>query len=325
MTAKKSQFAYNSLINRSTVFLVCSIGAILILLLGCEKKLELNLGESGGKPVLFTILQPDSGLSVSLTKSVSILSVADYEFATDAVIEIYRNGKYHKRMLYPSETIHTRRADIRFNSGDTIRFDLFEGNTLISQPQTTLPATVPIEEIDTVRVLRKRADGVFQPMMRTRFFFSDPKNQANYYQIQLFYHYAELTDTNETIHHTDTIQFIKDDRVFYDPNQGSSSFEAIDFEGLFTDSAIDGQRYGLTIYLPISYFNVSPHILSPYFHVRLYHVNDTYYHFMRASLLTEAARGLPIYNQVKIPSNIPNGYGILSAIASSSKFLEIKQ
>lgn len=280
-------------------------------LTGCEKELDLNLGEAGGKPVLYTFIQPDSSVAVGLSKSVSILSVREYELFTDASIEFRLNGSYLSRVAFPNGKLTGSFPSIKFMPGDTVSVDAYLGDDKLTGATTVVPTVVPIEKVDTVRVLRKQTDGRYLFVMKTTVRFTDMPNKADFYQLQLFHHTTSQSGASVT----DNIDYLKEDRVFYDPEVGVSSFESIDFQGLFPDEVINGTSYGLVIYLPVAYFQKNDANVQNRLVYRLYHVDELYYGFLRARIIALSNQDLPVFNDVKMPSNVLNGYGVVTSLS----------
>jgi hypothetical protein len=286
---------------------------------GCEKELDYDLGNAGNLPVLYSFFQPDSPMDVSLSKSVSILSAKPFELYGNAMLELSKNGKYLARVDYPQDKLSALFPAYTFSVGDTVSIDVMVDGNKVAGASAYIPAVIPIEKVDTVRVLRKQPDGRFVPMMKTIVRFTDPLAQANYYQLQLFHKYVG----SDGVSVIDTIDYIKDDRVFYSPEIGASSFGSIDFQGLFTDTNIDGKDYGLVVYLPISYFTKSPEQMEPQFLYRLFHVDALYFDFLRARIIELSNQNSPLFNNVKLPTNVVNGFGVVAALSPSNYSLPI--
>jgi hypothetical protein len=287
---------------------------------GCEKDLDYDLGNAGDVPVLYSFFQPDSPMNVSLSKSVSILSVKPFELYGNARLEFNKNGKYVARVDYPNDKLSAFFPAYTFSVGDTVSIDVMVDGNKVAGASAVIPAVVPIEKVDTVRVLRKQPDGRFVPMMKTTVRFADPVAQANYYQLQLFYKYVGT----DGVPVTDTIDYVKDDRVFYSPEIGASSLGSIDFQGLFTGTNIDGQAYALVVYLPISYFTASTEPLDRQFLYRLFHVDALYFDFLRARIIELSNQNSPLFNNVKMPSNVVNGFGVVAALSPSNYSLVLQ-
>lgn len=302
----------------------CLCLAVALILGACEKNLDIDLGENSGRPVLYAFFQPDSALAIGLSKSVSILSSSDYEYFQDAAVSVYRNGQFSNRLSYPNDRLNAAWEQVKFGHGDTIRLEISALGVDKVTAESVIPLDVPIEKIDTLRVYRKQANGAYAAMMKTQVVFADKGGQSDFYQLQMFRVTDTLNAANEIVSVFDTLDFVKDDLVFYDPDQGVSSFESIDFQGLFNDTKIDGKRYALTVYLDVKLFGHVKPVVGSRLVCRLYHIDAVYYDFMRAMIISRSYDGLPVYNQVKIPSNVENGYGIVAGLSCSEIVLEAK-
>jgi hypothetical protein len=296
---------------------------VAMLFSACAKDLDIDLGNEGGKPVVYAFIQPDSAFSISLTQSVSILSGVNYQYFNNASIRVFKNGALNSVLNYPANSIHAQWPQLTFSNADTVRIEVWGGGEKITQTSTVVVPPVKIESVDTVRVLRKGADGVYIFMMRMSMVFSDPPSQKNFYQLALFNHkrFVSVGGLDSLV--TDTVVFNKDDKLFYNAEQGSSGLEQIDFQGLFNDDAINGVQYKLYFYLPVEIFDPVNGLLDSRLEFRLYHLENMYYQFMRSRIIANSYVGLPIFNPVKAPSNIDGGFGVVTSLSHHSFFVDI--
>ncbi|MFT3738188.1 MAG: DUF4249 domain-containing protein [Breznakibacter sp.] len=314
--AQVNRHRYRNLIMALTLSVVFVFGA-------CERDLDIDLGDAGGKPVLYAFLQPDTGLVLSLSKSVSILNETHYDLYQNASVLIYKNGAPLQTLSYPNGEASYSWPQIKFNAGDSVTFSVFVDGAELASGQTQIPNPVPIESVDTLRVLKKGPSGLFEMMMRVRVYFTDPLDEANFYQLILLQKRVVEQSDGSSATVVDTISIPKDDALFYNSNQGSSSFETIDFQGLFNDQTISHRPYGIVLYLPVATFDDGEDVLANQLIFRLYHLNSLYYSFLRAQIIAASYEGLPIFNPVQAPSNVSNGFGVVTSLTCSVDTLDV--
>lgn len=303
----------------------CLIAFVVILFCSsCERDLDLDLGDAGNKPVLYAFLQPDSSLTLSLSKSVSILSDKRYELYSNATILVRKNGMLLQSLNFPNDNVTFQWPHISFASGDSVSFSVYADGAEIASGETRIPIKVPVESLDTLRVLKKGTNGLFELMMKVRVYFNDPEGESNFYQLVLMNNKVVRLSDGELQAQIDTVKIPKDDVLFYNPEQGSSSFETLDFQGLFSDQGIVQRPYGIVMYLPINLFDAGDDVVENKLVFRLYHLNSLYYSFFRAQIIAASYEGLPVFNSIKAPSNVSNGFGVVTSLACSSDTLVVR-
>jgi hypothetical protein len=285
-----------------------------LLLLSCEKTIDLELDEVGGKPVLYSFIQPDSLFSVSLSQSVSTLSGAEYELITGAKIMLFKNSDYSQYFEYSNDSLWQDFQGVNFAEGDSVVLAVWKDNETIASAVTYIPSVSQIERLDTLRKFKVDSKGVMQQVMDLTVSLNDESKSVDYYQLKLFALTTYQTHSGDSTV-MDPIVFSKSDRVFYDYQQGSSSLGIIDFDGLFTDEKINGLAYNVHIPLDLKYFDNNNPNINRQFIVRMYHVTSDYYSYLRSRIVADAYTNIPFIDPVKIPSNVNGGFGIVSGIS----------
>jgi hypothetical protein len=304
------------------IFLI-AVTLTITTLQSCEKDISLDIKNEGEKLVLFAFLQPDSSLSISLTRSNGIFATTPYQMVQKGTIRLYRNGFFTRELSYPEQSIWGTWPTIRFNQGDTVKIGAYDDDENAVTATTILLQAVPIQRIDTLRETIQGTDGFPKITMNLGIHLSDEASSNNYYQLQLFDEYWKIED-NVLVHHYDTIPFPKDDKVFYNQDQAATSFGNIDFQGLFTDQKINGLTHRIKINLPISHFEPQPEITNRHLRIVLYHVSEDYYLYMRSRIITNAYGGMPIFEPVKIHNNVSQGRGVIASLTATKVSLSIK-
>jgi len=301
------------------------LGIILIVsfLLSCEKVVDIDLEEGGGKVVMYAFIQPDSALVLSVSESVSILESKNYDLIQDAYIQVYRNGQYVTGMPFPNDTIWMTNQSVAFSVGDSVSLKVVKGGAEVGFAETFIPQYVPIIKIDTVRQVKIDENGVFRVLMSFGLSFTEASPLGDYYQLRLHAETTTQTASGDSSFVTQIV-FPKTDKVFYDEQQGTSSIGSIDFDGLFSDAKINNQTYKLQFSLPLSYFDIGEDVVHHAIRVQLFHITPDYYSYLRSRLIADSYAGIPIFDPVKIPSNVSGGFGLVSGLAVDEELVVIR-
>lgn len=313
-------------LNYTSKYHIVSVLAGLILmssLWSCEKVVDIDLEEGGGKVVMYAFIQPDSALKLCLSKSVSILESSNYDLIQDAYVQVYQNGQYVTGLSFPDDTIWMTTPNVSFSIGDSVSLKVVQGGQEVGYAKTFIPQLVPITKIDTVRQVKIDENGVFRVLMSFGVNFTEAPGLGDYYQLRLIAESTIQTANGDSSSVTQIV-FPKTDKVFYDEQQGTSSIGNIDFDGLFNDSKINNQTYKLQFSLPLSYFDVGSDVIHHAIHVQLFHITADYYSYLRSRLIADSYAGIPIFDPVKIPSNVSGGFGLVSGLTVNEQLVVIR-
>ena len=293
-----------------------------IALFACEKDIELELNQQSDKLIMYAFIYPDSALNLHLSKSQSILSVPDYQQVERGRFQFYINDNFQGAYILPSDTVWSEWTEFSFDVSDEISITAYEFNGDTVSAGSYIPEKIPILQMDTSSVTRNIAE-VGANMLRIRLTFKDPASEKNYYQTLVVR--EGWGDMDGTPYYTrKTVEYDKDDMVFT-RDQSGSLLPGIDFQGLFTDDIINGREYGMEINIP------KDNLFFDYYEdkikltVYLYHHTDDYYSYFRSTILADGYEGfyegLPVFEPVKIHTNIENGLGLFSGMNFDSDSL----
>lgn len=291
-----------------------------VFLFGCTKDVDIELRNDGGNPVIYSFVQADSSLSLSLSKTVSILSARSYDLFDQASVSVYLNRTLIRELVYPANRLWESWNDMVFHEGGSLHFVARDnlGNEIVSA-STHIPFVTRISRLDTIRTYRTGSDGMSGWYMNVSIDVADSMQTTDFYQLLIFYEFDKMSDSG-LVHVVDSVGFAKDDEVFRLDEQGASSIDNIDFQGLFTDVGFDGQ---INVFLPVSYFDAEASVLNKKLNVRLYHLSSEYFHYMRSVIIAKAYQGVPILDPVKIYSNASKGLGVVGGLSVHSSVMEI--
>jgi hypothetical protein len=298
---------------------------LFLLLFGCEKEIVIEeLGNAGGTVTMYSFVQPNKPFDLSISKSVSMLSSQSYDLLKNGRCEVQKNGQNYQNIWFPNDTIWSSFSDINFTYNDSLSIQLYVDNQLLVSASTIIPEFIDIEQVDTIRIFKEDESGVVRQYMKVSVTFSDPLSaKTDYYQLVLKSEIEQTTNGNLVVT-TEVIDYPKDDKVFINTEQGSSSIGNIDFQGLFADQSIQGKKYVLSVVVPIQYFLKQTNANSKTVNVFLYHLSPDYYNYTRSRIISEAYESLPIFEPVKIHSNIIGGLGVVGGLSNATDTLVVQ-
>jgi hypothetical protein len=300
---------------------------ILLVLLGlfaCEKDIEIDLNAQSDKLVMYTFIYPDSSFNFHFSKSQSILSIEDYDKVDKGRFQLFINDNFQGAYILPSDTVWSRWTEFSFKPGDAFQINAYELNGDTVRAESFIPQAVEIESMDTATVLQDISDNNSVQMLRAKVKFQDPPHEMNFYQLLLIregwgYKGAQPYYTRKVI------DYEKTDAVFTQGDQSGSLLPGLDFRGLFVDGFINGTEYELTVLIPrdnlyFDYYEDKVRIT-----VYLYHHTEDYYQYFRSVILADGYEGfydgLPVFEPVKIHTNVEKGLGLVSGMNFDSDFL----
>jgi hypothetical protein len=300
--------------------LILTVLAGLVFLSGCEKDIHLELKEGGGRLVLFSFLVPDSVFSVHLSRSVGYSSIDDFERVYDGYIKVYQNETLVDAFDYPFRDLWAQREQVNVRAGDSYMVQAGDASGNVVSGSVTIPVAVPIEQLDTVRVLSPDDRGVLRTYIDCSIIFSDPGQEKNYYQLLMAEEFWDKNGTG-TKYSYQLVNFIKQDPVFYIRDQEGSLLGGIDFKGTFHDELFNGKEYHLQIRIPGTYV-VKPEVNQKRrLTFMLLSQSRDYFDYLRSRVVAEYNYEIPIVDPIKIHSNVDGGLGLVGGISVSADSL----
>ncbi|GAF05645.1 DUF4249 domain-containing protein [Saccharicrinis fermentans] len=278
----------------------------ILLLTGCEKELEYQITNQEPQIVMYAFPMPDSILQLHASYSTQILSTNDYDEIQDLEYTVSVNGIEQINDQYPEGAEWVNIPEIRSKTNDTIQITyLLKDGTSISG-STTIPLPVSILSLDTAQTSYVNDEGDNENMLRCTLELNDPNTEDNYYQIRVD-HIEDITSTPQV---SNTIDYIKEDKVFLIRDDESVLLTDVDFLGTFTDHLFNGNNNKINFLIPEEYLKQNTQFI-----IYLYTLTPEYYQFLRTSLEEEAFRDYPIFEPVNIYTNIENGIGVVAGLA----------
>jgi hypothetical protein len=300
------------------------IAILLLGLIACEKDIELAINTQADLMVMYAFVHPDSTLNLHFSKSQSILSLDNYKQVEKGRFRIFINDNFQGTYILPSDTTWSKWPEFDYNAGDKLNITAYELNGDTVKIESYIPNEIPILNLDTLTIRRNVADVGSSLMLKSFMTFQDPQGESNFYQ--LFVVREGFGTIGDQPYYTrKVIDYEKADEVFTQGSQSESLLPGLDFQGLFNDEKIGGIKYKLTFEIP------KDNMLFDYYEekikitIYLYHHTADYYQYFRSIILSDGYEGfydgLPVFDPIKIHTNVENGLGLVSGMNFDSDSL----
>uniref|UniRef100_UPI0032174DED DUF4249 domain-containing protein n=1 Tax=uncultured Draconibacterium sp. TaxID=1573823 RepID=UPI0032174DED len=322
-----------------------------ILFCSCEKTIDFNSDQVKPKIVVNALLTQGTKVSVSITKSKSLLSDKDYfEVLANAKADLYVNDEFVETLEFESRAdtlekhyhygaitktpvdkgVYTSETEVE--AGKTYRLEVAcDGMDNVSC-ETTVPMPVEIISVDTVTVVADENE-YYGKYLAYRLKFKDPEDMSNYYRFQMDYTRGTVLTryADEQYVNTDTVVLYESYYYGYqldDPIFENSENEANDIVmgtpenqyAIFTDKKINGKEYTLSSQL-FNYSNSYSEEQAPgnfmTYRLTLYSINKDYFDYLNTVNYQSWYSDDYFSEPVPVYSNVEGGLGIWSSAGIS--------
>jgi hypothetical protein len=318
------------------------IGLIVLafLALSCERIIEFKGSESDPKLVVYSLLQPDSVITVSIARSYPVFE-ENYgpEQITDAVVKLYCDDVFKETLTYvapePRQNYYPVDPYSRYISsgvkpvyGSTYRIEVEAEGLRPVVAEAVLPELVPIIKIDTMETVQQ--DGNLILVLKIR--FHDPAGTDNMYRLK-----AVRTDGKYSGNKSQPFDplipvYVTEsdcgygayDEPLIAPRQEEDIFGMFmtNTYNLFSDELISGRDYDLTFKIDhiipdTDYFEFS------YFCIELQSVTKDLYLYLLSFSAYNQTRDNFLSEPVLVYTNVANGLGVFGALSSSADTIRI--
>ncbi|MDP4290235.1 MAG: DUF4249 domain-containing protein [Bacteroidota bacterium] len=269
--------------------------ALLMLIIGCEKTVSIDVGQIQPRLVVNSILCKDSLIKVQLSKSRAMMDTSQsIERINKATIKIYEDEILKQTLTKGYSGLFTSTIKPKVGSGyrieiDNAEFGHVEASSLIPPAPHLISATQTTEltpESDPQNIKFKIA-------------LKDDGPQPNYYYLR-----AILIKKGYQPGANPNVEMVC--KLYSDDNIVEADDHTL--KGVvFNNAAFVGSNYELIVY--------SPNSLNKNFNLwfELSSISPEYYKYLVSVIMQNNAGNNPFAEPVEIKSNIENGTGILGA------------
>jgi hypothetical protein len=300
---------------------------LIISLTACTEKIELPVPQAKPMPVLNSLIQPDSLITVYLSLSTPVLSDSDTETIQEATVKLFINGEYSETLNQISPGVFQTNQTAEIGKEYMLRAEIPAFETLKAVTHIPEPAEITDGTFERRVIYVARQS---QYMDIAELSFIDPQEVENYYQIAFYtshYFYTYETDpiTGEEII-VDSVQTVRYSKYINsnDPiivNEGDMDFYPMpgSTESLvFSDELMKNE-------------NQITFILQARPIALLRSISKDYYLFEKSRIRQRAnleilnynpANFFFVNNPVDLYSNVENGLGIFAGYSETHYELE---
>jgi len=188
-------FAFIILLPLKNKLLLAIMPLLLIVVLACEKVIDVDLNDSEPEIVIEANLSNNNGaLEVKITKTGSYFDSAPVEKVTNADVFLEGGPGYRLKVKEMSEGLY-QLDDLPLNIGAIYRLQVFaEG-----KEYTAVSMLNQEVKIDSLGIEYQREERFFDGGYRLLLFFSDPPEKENYYRVKIYRNGLLFNSPNDLI------------------------------------------------------------------------------------------------------------------------------
>ncbi len=323
------------------------VAALVLLNQSCEDTIEFKGRETEPKIVLYSILQPDSLVTVTISKSHSIM---DYKYEpaqiTNAMVRLYRDGEFVENLTYVAPPLQSEYEDpvpyskyvsqeVTPIQGCTYRIEADVPGLKSVAGETSLPGSVPIVQIDT-SVEYDASWGEWESSryinMYTKVRFIDPAEVENYYMVSISQKRGGYLGDTSVPFNPDTRVGVDEEESFFgdneepllSPDRGEDVFGMYisNVFSAFSDELISARQYDLNLKINYEEPDTSYYEFI-HFDVKLHTITEDLYLYLQSYSAHIQTDGDFFSEPVVVYTNVENGLGIVGAKVTSNAVIEV--
>ena len=311
----------------------------------CESTIDFKGEIAEPKIVLYSILQPDSLVTVNIAKS---YPVTDYKYEpgqiTDAVVRLFCNNEFTELLQYvpppvSSENIGGAKLSMYISQtitpvhGNTYRIEVEIPGFKTVFGETALPGLVPVISVDT-SIYEKDYSWGNMPWvnMIAHIRFADPEIDKNYYMLQMGETFGDYAGNPYTPYSPSSgirvisqeCYFDKTDEPLLSPDRGEDQLGMYTYNSfnIFTDELISGKSYELKVKVDFTMPDTN-YFEFIHFQVQMQSISKDLYLYLESYSAYLQTNDQFFSEPVMIYSNVKNGLGVVGAKVTSVKTARI--
>ncbi len=329
--------------DRKRYAIIPALVALLISAGSCESIIEFKGTEVDPKIVIYSLLEPDSLVAVSVAVSHAVFEERyEPKQITNAVVRLYRDSELLETLAYtPGTPMPGYSPDNPFSRytsqvnkpqyGSSYRIEVEVPGYRMASGEASLPEPVGIISIDTSHVVNALEEWIENRLI-VKVRFRDPPGQENYYRASAASLFGSYPGNRGepysplipiTVSSAD-LSYAFNNEPLIAPKQDEDIFGMYlqNTYNLFTDELISGKEYGLSMethfYLPDTTFYEFAHT-----YIRLHTITRDLFLYLQSLSAHKQTSDNFLAEPVLVFTNISNGLGIVGAVSTSTATLRI--
>ncbi len=316
--------------------------SIMLGIISCREPIDINVPDTEKKIVLNGLINPDSVISVNLSKSISILDKDDdIKFLSDATVKIFENEIFKETLLYDTNGYY--RGTIYPQTGKTYKITADYQNLAPVDAETEISSPPVFSNINSDPMFTQETqtwynsdtgepfDTTFYRLdeLDVSFTINDPAAEENYYFLTFTANLAQYQYYPPD--YEPVFTGYKMTSLNYDVfnMNWENYYNSKEMNGyVFSDNLFNGTNY--TINASISArgyggngYSEADNSLDKIY-VNLHSITKDFHDFVISYSKYQDIEGNPLAEPVNIKSNINNGFGFFSGYSTKKDSIIIE-
>lgn len=271
---------------------------LIFALYSCTKTVNVDIPPHQSKPVLSSIIQPDSLVTVLLSKTQSIFDTKSPKINNANVI-LYENNAPIDTLVFDKNTFN---SDITPTIGKNYRITADIPNFEIITSEDVIPQKPTIKPISFEDNISMDIEGF--PISRAQIEINDTSAERNYYALSLK---AKFLDSD--VPYLSSVYFIAENNDPIFENEGLLSYYPDEL--LFSDELFNQKKHTLSIDYQGFYDEDNYQLI-----VTVKSISKNYYNYKKALVKHLDSQYQDVWdgfgNPIAMYSNVTNGYGVFA-------------
>jgi hypothetical protein len=330
---------------KNSFLFVAILFLMIVLVIGCEKVIQIELGEAEQMIVVNSVINPDSLILVNLSRNRHILDNAEIPSMEEPkyhpIIKLYANENYIEDLVavIGGDYISTIKPVIGVNYS----LQIAEPKYNAAFAEALIPEPVPIRRVDTSTLVQSSGNdyywGDYGSKLNCKIAIDDPINQKNYYMLKfevdksywqirdtsymvvdsVFLNEKWIYDFREVTYYEKYARY-SDNNVNYVSNDISAQF-VVGNAYVFSDALFDGNVYEFSANIFVyNLYSLDSAIVG----VNLLSLSEEYYKYLKTRELHYGSKDDFFNSPVPVYNNIDGGVGVFGAYSSSKSMFTLK-
>ena len=290
----------------------------ILIAIGCEKVIDINIPEGERKIVINGLINPDSLVKVNISRSLSVLEDNEFVFLESANVKLFQADNEIGKLSYMGSGFYMMPDFKPVEGADYLLTVDSEGLRSVSAI-AAVKNPIEFSDLDTITVYNEWGGSILE----VGFSLIDP-HEENFYAIGVnessrLYDWETETYSDSIITYASNFQMLESDGEIQNFLLDQGAYTFFGNKVFFSDELFNGKEFDVSIGLWKSFYGADTVNVEVY----LEHVSKPYYYYAVSSGKHNEMNGNPFGEPVSVYTNVENGLGIFSGYSSSKKNLTI--
>lgn len=291
----------------------------MVILIACEKEVDLDLDQTESKLVVNALFNTDSLWKIELSKSKFVLDTSDLQVVTDAIVFIEDEEENRVLLSHRGDGIYQNSSQSP-EVGKTYQLEVVHVELEDVTATSSLPANIDILDLKFGNEVLVNEETSTELLIT----FNDDPTTDDHYMVQInsdFWNYTYNKDWE--IIDSSLIQY----PIYFNSNNSSVSSSAGGGKGpegqsalSFSDDLFNGETFTLDVL--VNSFYINPLFGGTQLYVSISRISEEYYNYQTSYQRYLQSQGNPFAQPVQVYTNIEHGLGVFAGYSTSSQSIE---